>query len=219
LEEIVDGIDAPLVKTLTISFFHQPIYNTPRLAQLIGGLSKLKTCNKASICIDGWNTSVEVSSLSKKPTKASISLEHNYGEPDIHLSPLVQLCTSSFPQALIQTVEKLNIVGGNFSGQPGQDGVEWRELLRPFTAVKGLDLDLDIALRIAPVLQELVEESVMELLPALQNIFASRMLRPSAREGIEQFIAARQLAGHPTVYPFVTMVMISWSIICQTRHG
>src|SRR6266852_6340219 len=33
LEDIVDRIDAPLLDTVTICFFHQPIFDTPRLAQ------------------------------------------------------------------------------------------------------------------------------------------------------------------------------------------
>jgi hypothetical protein len=87
------------------------------------------------------------------------------------------------------------------SRPPGQDGIDpslWRELLQPFTAVKNLYLFPGIAPRIALVLQELVGESVLEPFPVLQNIFLNE-LQPFGfvPEGIEQFVATRQLASHP----------------------
>jgi hypothetical protein len=203
LEDIVDQIDAPLLDRLRINFFHQPTFDTPRLAQFISRLPKLKTCNEARMRLGGWHTSVRVLPLSKNwtTTKAFLLLEDWFGQPDFQLSPLVQLCTSSLPQALISVVEGLTIVGCNFPRPPGQDGIDssiWRELLQPFTAVKDLYLFPEIASRLALILQELVGESVMELFPVLQNIFLKE-LHPSGlvRGGIEQFVAARQLAGRP----------------------
>ena len=82
-----------------------------------------------------------------------------------------------------------------------QDDIEssqWLELLHPFTAVKGLYASREIAPRIAPAIQELVGERVMEVLPALRGIFLEEPF-PSGpvQETIGQFVAARQLAGHP----------------------
>jgi hypothetical protein len=186
---------------LKIRFFHQPTFDTPRLAQFISRIPKLKTFNEARMRIGGGISSIKVLSLSKKTTNASLLLEDRNGAPDFWLSPLVQFCTSSFPQALISTVEGLIIVGKYFSLLPWPGSIDpslWRELLQPFTAVKDLYLDPEIASHIALVLQELVGESVLELFPALQNIFLKE-LEPSGPvpEGIEQFVAARQLASHP----------------------
>jgi len=201
LEDMVDRVDAPLLDRLTIRFFHQPIFDTPRLAQFIGRLPKFKTCNKVRIRIGAWHASVKVLSVSMTTTKAFLSLEVWHGQLDYQLSPLVQFCTSSFPQDLIPMVEDLIIVGSSFSRPPGQDGVDrslWGALLQPFTSVKNLYLFPEITPRIALVLPELEGESVMELFPLLQSIFL-RELQPSGLvpEGIEQFIATRQLAGHP----------------------
>jgi hypothetical protein len=87
--------------------------------------------------------------------------------------------------------------------EPGwqEDDVEstqWLELLRPFTSVEQLYLSELFASRIAPALQVLVEERMTEVLPILQNIFLEG-LQPSGpvQEGIGQFVAARQLSGHP----------------------
>jgi hypothetical protein len=201
LELIVDRIDAPLLDRVKIESLHRPIFDTTQLAQFIGRLPKFKTCNEASICLSrDRHASVELYSLSKTTTNASLLLEDWLGQPGFQLSTLVQLCTSSVPQALIPSVERLIVVGMYFSRPLGQDGDSslWRELLQPFTAVKDLYLSPEIAPHIALVLQGLVGESVMELLPVLQNIVL-KDLQPSGLvpEGIEQFVAARQLASHP----------------------
>jgi F-box-like len=157
LEDIVDKIDAPLLDRLRIRFFHQPIFDTPRLAQFISRVPKLKTCNEARLRLGSWHAFVKVLSLSisKTTTNASLLLEDWHAQQDFQLSPLVQFCTSSLPQALIPTVEGLVIVGSNFSRPPGQDGIDpslWRELLQPFTAVKDLYLSREVVPRIALVL-------------------------------------------------------------------
>ena len=216
LEDIVDSIDAPQLKTLRIKFFHRPVFDTPRLAQFISRVPKLKTCTEARMRLDSGTASVKVLSRSKKSTKASLLLEDCYRQPaDFQLSPLVQLCTSSFPQGLISTVEDLIVVGSDFYMLPGQDDIDpslWRELLQPFAAVKDLYLYPEIAPRIALALQELVGGSVLELFPVLQNIFLKE-LRPSGLvpEGIEQFVAARQLAGRPiSVSRWEREVLLTW---------
>jgi hypothetical protein len=93
-------------------------------------------------------------------------------------------------------MEGLVIIGSDFHWRPGQGSIDpnlWRELLQPFTAVKDLYLSPGVALCIALVLRDRVGESAMELFPILKNIF----LKELVPEGIEQFVAARQLASRP----------------------
>jgi len=112
-------------------------------------------------------------------------------------------------------VEELTIVGSNFSGPPVQDGADpslWRELLQPFTTVKDLYLCPEFAPHIALALQDLVGESVMELLPVLQNIFVKK-LDPDelVPEGIKQFVDMRQLTSHPiSVFFAARDVLLTW---------
>ena len=200
LEDIVDRIDAPLLDRLIIRFFHQPIFDTPRLARFISRLPEFVTCNEARMRLGSRHTYVKVLSRSTSwTTNACLVLEDWHGH-HFQLSPLVQLCTSSFPQALISAVEGLTIVGSHFYRPPGQDGIDssiWWELLQPFTAVKDLYLFPEIAPRIALVLQMLVGESVMELFPVLQNIFLKDLPSGVVPEGIKEFVTSRQLVGHP----------------------
>ncbi len=76
---------------------------------------------------------------------------------------------------------------------------QWLELFHPFSAVKNLYLCKEFAPRIAAVLQELVEERVAEVLPALQNVFVEGYqpsVTLSLEEGIRKFVTARRLSGH-----------------------
>jgi len=78
----------------------------------------------------------------------------------------------------------------------------WLEQLRPFSAMKYLDLSKKAASRVAPALQELVEGRTIEvlptILPALQVIFVRELeLSGAVQDGIGQFVASRQVAGHP----------------------
>jgi hypothetical protein len=67
-----------------------------------------------------------------------------------------------------------------------------------FVAVKDLCVSEKVALHVVQALQELSVERATEVLPALRNLFIEG-LEPSGpvQEGIEQFVATRQLAGHP----------------------
>jgi hypothetical protein len=120
-------------------------------------------------------------------------------ELDWQLSSLEQVCTLSLPP--LSTLEGLSIYEGSFSRSHWQDNIEnvlWLELLHPFRAVKNLYLSEEFARRIGPALQELVGSRATEVLPTLQNIFLEG-LEPSGpvQEGIQQFVATRQVTGDP----------------------
>ena len=84
-----------------------------------------------------------------------------------------------------------------------QDDVEttqWLELLRPFTALRDLYLDKQIAPRVALALKELIggPGAVTEELPALQRLVVEELPASGpVQKVIGQFVAARQLFGRP----------------------
>ena len=77
------------------------------------------------------------------------------------------------------------------------DHTQWLEIFRPFIAVQSLQIGgLDEL--IAPALQELTGERVMEVLPGLRSLFVTDWdPSGSVREAIEPFITARQLFNQP----------------------
>jgi hypothetical protein len=196
LEDVVARIDAPRLDKFMITFFHQLIFDAsqgPQLTQFISRTPKFKTHNEARVefsNLDVWVTTLD----------GALTFRISCKQSDWQLSSVAQVCGSSFPQALIPAVEHLYIQG-NFWSPDWQDDIEtsqWLELFQPFTAVKDLYISLEFAPSIAPALKELVGERVTEVLPALQTLFLKEPL-PSGpvQEAIGQFVAARQLAGHP----------------------
>jgi len=81
------------------------------------------------------------------------------------------------------------------------EDIQWGEVLRPFASVKEMTLARGNSVRlVAPALRKVAGERATEVLPALQNLFLKMYgWQPSGpvKEDFEQFIATRQLNGHP----------------------
>jgi hypothetical protein len=185
-----------------ITFFHQLITHTPQLTQFISRTPTLKlndqTQARALFSDSGVSCVLPRTGNNLKGLLLGMSCKQS----DWQLSSLSQVCTSSFPQALIQTVEHLYIMEEDTHPRPRwQDDIEnsyWLDFLQPFTAVKNLYLSKEFAPRIAPSLQELVGQRATEMLPNLQSLFVED-LHPSGpiQEDIGKFVAARQVSDQP----------------------
>jgi hypothetical protein len=193
----VARIDAPLLDKLDIICFHQLIIDSPQLTQFISRSPKFKAQDEARVVFFDWDVLVTLPQTSNEALKLRVSCR----QPDWQLSSLAQVCSRSFPRPFIPAVERLFIVEDGFPRLHWQDDIEnsqWLEVLQPFTAVKDLYVSLKLTQRIAPALQELVEERATGVLPALQTLFFEEAL-PSGpvQEAIGQFVSARELASHP----------------------
>jgi hypothetical protein len=195
LEELVARVDAmPILNSLNIQFFGQPIFHTPCLSRFISQVPKFQALTEASVVIFGPNIFVTV------PTCDQSAFGHRVltiGIPreDWQPSSLTQLCTESL--SLFLTVEHLYMTCPQLCGRDIEN-TQWLELLHLFAAVKNLYLTGNFAQRIASVLQDLVGKRVTEVLPALQNIFLQelRSWNP-APQGIIQFFNARWHSSSP----------------------
>jgi len=198
LEDLVTRIDAPLLDCLDITFFHQLIFDTPKLVQFISRTPNLKAYNEVRMIFSGWCATI---ALPGRDNDLGLELRISCRQSDWQLSSLAQVCTSSFPQALIPMLEHLYILEDEFPRPRWQDDLgndQWLELFRPFTTVKNLYLSREFVPRIVPTLQELAGERVTEVLPNLQSIFLEDLEGSgSVPEAMWQFIAARQLSNHP----------------------
>jgi hypothetical protein len=198
LEDLVARIDAPLLYKFQITFFHQLIFDTPpQLTRFISRTPKFRACKGALVIFSKWDVSVTLPQTFNGVLELGISC----GLSDWQISSVAQVCGSSFPQVLIPAVEHLYILDKKLSEPRWQEDIEssqWLELFHPFTAAKALYISREFAPRVVPALQELVGERVTEALPSLQTLFFEETL-PSGpiQEAVEQFVAARQLAGHP----------------------
>ena len=201
LEDLVARINAPQLG-VAIFFLHQLIFDAPQLMQFISRTPKFKALDEAGVIFSAeWGVSVTLPHTYDGALRSGVSDTQSGWQ----LSSLAQLCSSSFPQALIHAVQHLYILVERYTKLDWQDDLEssqWPELLHPFTAVKDLFISQEITPRIPPILQELVVgERVSETLPALENFFLEGTVPPGpVQEGIDQFATARQLSSHPVAF-------------------
>ena len=197
LEDFMARIDAPLLDNLSITFFHQLIFDTPQIAQFFARTPNIQSLVEAHIVF--YDDCVVVKSPQTLPR--GFELRVSCKQSDWQLSSMAQVCSSSFPQVLIRMVEHLHISEFKYGRPRWQDDIEgsqWVEALHPFVALKDLHISREILPRMAPAFQELAGERVTEVLPALQSIFLEEP-HPSGpvREAMDKFVAARHLASHP----------------------
>jgi hypothetical protein len=210
LEDLVAQIDAPRLQALSITFFHQLFIHTPQLSRFISRAPGLKGHDEARVVFTHRSARVTFRSPSRpnfgeQEIRVTISCKH----PDLQHLSLVQVCTSSFPQAFISTVKHLYVLESReyqeyewkYDAEDLANNVQnaqWLQLLLPFIAVKDFYISERIVPLIAPALRELVGERVTEALPALECLFLDG-LRASGpvRDVIGPFVAARQLSTHP----------------------
>jgi hypothetical protein len=199
LEGFTAQIDAPVLESVWINFFHQLIFDIPQLAHFMRRTVRFQTINEAHVDFDYYGVQVE----SLPPTQnldEKSRLRISCRELDWQISSVAQVFTSFFPS--IYMVEHLYIYGPRYLQSQWQYDIEntqWLEFFHPFISVKNLYASKEFAQCIAPALQELVRGRVTEvLLPALESLFLEE-LEPSGpvQEAIGQFIAARRLSGHP----------------------
>jgi hypothetical protein len=195
LEDLVALIDTPLLDDLAITFFHQLIFETPQLSQFINRTPNFRTRDKAQLFFSDREASVTLLQTFERRLELGISCRQS----DWQLSSLAQICSWSLPQALIPALEHLYIFEGrHWHWQGDIEDSQWLELFHPFTAVKDLYISREFAPFVAPALQELVGERATEVLPILQTLFLEETLSSGpVQEAIGQFVAARELTGHP----------------------
>jgi hypothetical protein len=198
LEDVVAWVDAPLLDSIWITFFHQLIFDIPQLSRFMERTRRFEALNEVHVDFDYHG--VQVGNLPQTRTFDEKSrLRISCTELDWQLSSLAQVVALSFFPPIL--VEHLYIYGPRYLLSQWQDeneNTQWLEVFHRFTSVKNLYVCKEFAQCIALALQELVGEIMMEALPALESLFLEE-LQPSGpvQEAIGQFVAARQLSGHP----------------------
>ena len=195
LEDLVARINAPQLADFNLTFFNRLTFYTPELAQFIERTPAFRERDEA--CVEFYDSCVSVTL--PQANSHRLHLRVLCRPSDWQLGSLAQVCTSSFPQDLICMVERLYILDGSF-GLHWQDDIDrsqWRNFLLPFVGVKDLYLSWKFVPHIAPALQELVGESVTEVLPALHSIFWEG-LDPSGpvKVALDKLSDARQPPNH-----------------------
>jgi hypothetical protein len=195
LDVIVSRLDAPLLSHAGIHSFDQQEFNTPFLRDFISRTKSFRTISRVRVYF-GHRSWVHFPFEDTDYEDNGLEIISNSYEPDEQLSSLAQVCRSSLP--LLPTLEHLEIFNAISDWYEDREHSHWIELLQPFTSVKDLVISKDLVRLVAPALQGLGQKSVTGVLPKLQNLFLNDP-QPSmaVQEAVRQFIAARQLSGHP----------------------
>ena len=175
LEDLMARIDAPLLHRLKITFFHQLIFDTPELAQFIYRTQNFQTHHEAHVEFSGSGVWVKFPQTHNGVLELAISCNRS----DWQLSSLTQVCSSSFPRALIWAVKQLDIHEAPSPRMRWQNDIEisqWLELLYPFTFVEDLYISQEFGPRIAPALKGILGERMREVLPALRTLYKEERL-------------------------------------------
>ena len=197
LEDFTARIDTPLLGSISITFrfFHQSAFDVPELAQFIRRTTRMEAINEAHVDFSHYGVVVEslppTLTFDEKPG-FRISCE----DADLDPSSLARVFTSLFPSVYI--VEHLYIYGSEYlQRQDDIENMRWLEIFQPFTAVKSLYVSEEFTQYIAPAMQELRERAT-DVLPALESLFLEEpQASDTLQEAFGQFVAARQLLGHP----------------------
>ena len=194
LDDIVAGIDTPRLNHLSVSILNQIEFDTPQLIQLIGRTPAFEAFKRARLFFENDQARIEL--FSQTPGSGVLNVDILCSVTGWFIS--LGVCTSCLPLSML---EDLYISESRYSHLHQPDNAEnslWLDLLHPFTSVMNLYLSRRVAPRISLALQELVGARTVEVLPTLQNIFLEEFPPPGhVQEGIGQFVATRQGAGHP----------------------
>ena len=197
-------LHAPLLNKIAITFFNQLILDISYLPRLIGFAESFQGSYRAEVVFQADIVTATFKPQEETVDSALLIVIISCRESDWQLSSLAQVCTSALPPSC--TLELLDITEDRVRRphwQDDMDHTQWLELLRPLTSLEELDMSRELVLRVAPALQGLVDEEVMEVLPALHSVFI-RDFWPSGlelvRETIGKFLAARQTCGHPVAF-------------------
>jgi hypothetical protein len=208
-EDLMARIDTPVIRTVKTEFFNQLIFDIPQYFQFVGRTEVLMSFKQAELFFVPHAAIITLrrfkQSKGRKPLgQRDLSIYVSCRGPDWQISSFAQIC-SQF-SLFLSNVERLDIEGrgefpSNWEDDSDMDHTQWLELVRPFTAVQSLHINHGLGANIAPALQELTGDRVMEVLPALRSLSFSRdvgeNVRSSIRKAYEPFITARQLINCP----------------------
>jgi len=200
LEDVLSQIETPMLNRSHFRFFNQLVFDAPLLGHFIRRTETFMTIHTAHV---EFNSSVVRVTFRRQEMAnndfQTLTLSISCNPLDWQLSALPQVLNSFLSS--LSTLESLEIAVSREYWQDEIEVIQWREFLHPFASVKEISLKDKASVRlVAPALRGLAGERATEVLAALQNLsLTTSDLSPSGplKEAIEEFIATRQLSGHP----------------------
>ncbi|KAH9066951.1 hypothetical protein EDB83DRAFT_2519270 [Lactarius deliciosus] len=186
LEDLMAQIDAPQLNYLRIEYMGRygvADFQIPQLCKFIDRSQKLRF-RRAELVLE--------------PSTVILKLSHR-GQSSFRLSIQKKAMGQVVSQisAMLSDVDFLFINSDQKGGDDELgDGVRWREIFRPFTALKALSADDKIACHIPFSLNNIAWETATEMLPALELL----CLENEPAMFVRKFVATRQSMGRPVTF-------------------
>jgi len=199
LDGVVGRINAPALDSVTITFFNQLVFDTPLLRDFFSRTELFQKPHRADVLVTTFAITFMLFQLGRKVERRMLEVTISSSVAEWQVSSLAEFCSRSFPP--LPTLKRLVIYADMYWGPRSSGGSEsapWLELLHSFATVKNMYLSGCLVPYVTPALQELSEEGVPEVLPVLRHVYIGRSSNP-AQEAMAQFVAARQLSGHPLI--------------------
>ena len=196
LDSFVAGIDAPHLRNIDITFFHQPTVDASQLGQFIERIGIKTVLREADIqaAVDAVSISFKTSSTSTR-----LRLQIPCKQLDWQLSSMTQVCDQFSP--FLFGVQHLAFNTNGFSSDQDVDDEQWLQLIRSFGGTRTLSIAGKFTTRILCALQPADEgdTSNTTVLPALRNL---RVRKPGPLDwpfwnGAQTLVTSRGLSGHP----------------------
>jgi hypothetical protein len=211
LDDFISRIDAPLICRLDMTFFNQTFVTSDfcQLRQFIGRAEIFKSLTHARINF-GF-IAVEVS-LSQQTQRYNPHLSVRIRSRTLHpqLQSLAEVGSASLlPLSKVESMEfSSELLTWQLHEEHTEEDSRWLNVLQPFSAVKNLYASENTLPSFAYALQELPEDGLTDVLPALQGLSLDEPIPPgpvdkpsppAVEEAIQRFIAIRGL--HTTCVP------------------
>ena len=204
LEDLLALINTPLVDTITIKYLVGDIQFL-QLSQFIGRTKNLKVAQfrraYVKFCHDQVNVELELGLPQGEP-QSDVNLRLSL------LGPRLNIQVPYVVDVLGKVVALFSNVGHLFThasclewrDMADLDSIEWLAFLRLFPAVETLRLSGDMASYIVSALEDIPEEMLTEVMPALHLLWLDEEYRREEDEpvgSIKRFLTLRQLSGRP----------------------
>ncbi len=196
-EALLPRMTTPLLERLQIWLFFQLSYSVPRLLQFIGATESLRF---GSAIFRFYTNFVRVDVYPHQgATMHTFSLDILRKDFDWQVASAAQIFSAL--RTVFSAVEHLtlefrrNSIVSEMNREA--DRTQWQELLRSFSNVKTLRVDIGLVGQLSRALQvdDGLGEAPMELLPELKELEYSD--RRATKKAFKAFIDARRNAGHP----------------------
>ena len=193
MEDLISRVDAPLLKSLNLQFFDQPMLAVPvpQLSQFLHRIEKLRSPFDAHIVI--YEDNFDVCTTSSVGGILSLAIFCTGLDRQISLS--AQFCAQCLPR-----ISQLELSRFNHTQTDQQGSRPWLGFLRPFNSLQIIYVwQADLEVQIACAFGELTWERVAEVFPMLHTIRLAWFDRVESLviPLLNPFIDARRLLDRP----------------------